>query len=36
MTGKQTREWLKEKIFGPSDQFDYPVTDGGAGTPPAA
>jgi hypothetical protein len=36
MTGKQTREWLKDRIFGPGDQFDYPVTDGGAGTPPAS
>ena len=37
VTGAQTRQWLKERIFGPSEEFDYPPPDGGAGqTPPPA
>ena len=39
VTGAQTRQWLKERIFGPSDDFDYPAPDGGPGSmspPPAA
>ena len=39
VTGSQTRQWLKERIFGPSDDFDYPGPDGGSGSmspPPAA
>jgi hypothetical protein len=38
MTGQQTREWLKNRIFGPSEEFDYsaPTGDGGPGSPEAA
>ncbi len=37
VTGPQTRQWLKERIFGPGDEFDYPAPDdGGAQTPTAA
>jgi hypothetical protein len=33
MTGAQTRRWLKERIFGPSDEFTYQGnTNSGAGT----
>ena len=32
MTGKATREWVKERIFGPSEEFDYTSGDGDAGT----
>jgi hypothetical protein len=34
VTGQQTRQWLKERIFGPSEEFDYSVGDGGATQPP--
>jgi hypothetical protein len=36
VTGKQTREWLKDRIFGPSEEFDYTAGDGGANPPAAA
>ena len=38
VSGQQTREWLKNRIFGPSEQFDYssPTGDGGPGGPEAA
>ncbi len=32
VTGPATRKWMKDKIFGPSDDFTY----GGDSTPPAA
>jgi len=32
LTGAATRGWIKDKIFGPSDDFTY----GGNSTPPAA
>jgi hypothetical protein len=31
VTGKSTRDWLKERILGPSEDFDYGTEDGGAG-----
>jgi hypothetical protein len=36
VTGKQTREWLKDRIFGPGEEFDYTTGDGGTNTPAAA
>jgi hypothetical protein len=36
VTGAQTRQWLKERIFGPSEEFDYSASDGGATQPPPA
>jgi hypothetical protein len=37
VTGQQTRQWLKERIFGPSEEFDYSAADdGGASQPPPA
>jgi len=36
VTGPQTRQWLKERIFGPGDEFDYPAPDDGGQTPTAA
>jgi hypothetical protein len=36
VTGPQTRQWLKERIFGPGDEFDYPAPDDGGGQTPTA
>lgn len=36
VTGPQTRQWLKERIFGPSEEFDYAAGDGDATQPPPA
>jgi hypothetical protein len=36
VTGSQTRQWLKERIFGPGEEFDFPAPDDGAGQTPAA
>jgi hypothetical protein len=32
VTGKQTRDWVKERILGPSDEFDFGSGDGDTGT----
>ncbi len=26
MTGPETRKWIREKVFGPEEQFDYQST----------
>jgi hypothetical protein len=32
VSGAQTRKWLSDKLFGPSDEFTYQGGNGGAGT----
>jgi hypothetical protein len=33
ITGAQTRKWLSDKVFGPSDEFTYQGGNSGAGAP---
>ena len=32
ISGAQTRKWLSDKLFGPSDEFTYQGGNGGAGS----
>jgi hypothetical protein len=36
VSGAQTRKWLSDKLFGPSDEFTYQGGNSGAGSPPAS
>jgi hypothetical protein len=33
ITGRQTREWVKDKLFGPEETFSYEDQSGNGGTP---